>query len=188
MSQNTTPAQSSCSFCGKAHTELDVLIAGPAVSICNECVRVCDAVVRERTTEMGHCVYVSPPGESYSTSYERHIVPMAEDAGLTSAHMEVDAIGTRVVSDLCSQVNAARILLADLTEDDSFVAFVAGVAAAGARGSLILMHDKASGVESPLLFDITPVAYRLESGGFEAVKRVLTNVLAVEESRDEPGE
>jgi hypothetical protein len=28
----------SCSFCGKPHTEIEALIAGPGVYICNECV------------------------------------------------------------------------------------------------------------------------------------------------------
>jgi hypothetical protein len=30
-----------CSFCGKSQTEVDRLIAGPSVFICNECVRLC---------------------------------------------------------------------------------------------------------------------------------------------------
>ena len=28
----------SCSFCGKPHTEIEALVAGPGVYICNECV------------------------------------------------------------------------------------------------------------------------------------------------------
>jgi hypothetical protein len=30
-----------CSFCGKIHAEVEKLIAGPSVLICNECVRLC---------------------------------------------------------------------------------------------------------------------------------------------------
>jgi hypothetical protein len=30
-----------CSFCGKRHDEVERLIAGPAVHICNECVTLC---------------------------------------------------------------------------------------------------------------------------------------------------
>jgi ATP-dependent Clp protease ATP-binding subunit ClpX len=30
-----------CSFCGKAAAEVKVLVAGPAVFICNECILLC---------------------------------------------------------------------------------------------------------------------------------------------------
>ena len=39
-----------CSFCGKASTEVEKLIAGPGVNICNECVALCDDIVRESRT------------------------------------------------------------------------------------------------------------------------------------------
>jgi hypothetical protein len=34
-----------CSFCGKSQHEVDKLVAGPAVFICNECVAKCTAVM-----------------------------------------------------------------------------------------------------------------------------------------------
>ncbi|WP_067892086.1 ClpX C4-type zinc finger protein [Nocardia vaccinii] len=33
-----TPAPPRCSFCGKAHSEVSTLVAGPGVHICDECV------------------------------------------------------------------------------------------------------------------------------------------------------
>lgn len=37
-----------CSFCGKDKSAVDKLIAGPnGVSICNECVRLCDEILDE---------------------------------------------------------------------------------------------------------------------------------------------
>ena len=36
-----------CSFCGKIATEVEHVIAGPGVYICNECVGLCDAHPRE---------------------------------------------------------------------------------------------------------------------------------------------
>ena len=36
-----------CSFCGKPHTQVDKLVAGPGVTICNECVALADAVIQE---------------------------------------------------------------------------------------------------------------------------------------------
>lgn len=40
-----------CSFCGKSQHDVTVLIAGPAVSICNECVEICGNVVDFRQTD-----------------------------------------------------------------------------------------------------------------------------------------
>lgn len=34
-----------CSFCGKSETEVKVLVAGPDVAICDECVSVCQELV-----------------------------------------------------------------------------------------------------------------------------------------------
>ena len=34
-----------CSFCGKSHSEVKKLIAGPGVYICNECVDVCGNIL-----------------------------------------------------------------------------------------------------------------------------------------------
>lgn len=36
-----------CSFCGKTQQEVRKLIAGPSVYICNECVQLCDDILRE---------------------------------------------------------------------------------------------------------------------------------------------
>jgi hypothetical protein len=37
----TSVAVANCSFCGKPSTDVSKLIAGPGVSICNECVSLC---------------------------------------------------------------------------------------------------------------------------------------------------
>lgn len=36
-----------CSFCGKSHSEVKKLIAGPAVYICNECIDVCSSIMEK---------------------------------------------------------------------------------------------------------------------------------------------
>lgn len=41
------PKDSNCSFCGRAQDEVDKLIAGPDVFICNECIDVCNEIVQE---------------------------------------------------------------------------------------------------------------------------------------------
>jgi ClpX C4-type zinc finger/Glyoxalase superfamily protein len=40
-----------CSFCGKPQQEVTMLIAGPAVSICNDCVELCDEVIDDKTLD-----------------------------------------------------------------------------------------------------------------------------------------
>ncbi len=37
-----------CSFCGKSQKEVRVLIAGPTVFICNDCVDLCNDIVAEQ--------------------------------------------------------------------------------------------------------------------------------------------
>ena len=36
-----------CSFCGRTSDEVERLIAGPGVYICNECIEVCDSILKE---------------------------------------------------------------------------------------------------------------------------------------------
>ena len=43
-----------CSFCGKPESEVEKLIAGPAVFICGECVARCVAILRADATNEGH--------------------------------------------------------------------------------------------------------------------------------------
>ncbi|MGH1543180.1 MAG: ATP-dependent Clp protease ATP-binding subunit ClpX [Arenicella sp.] len=40
-----------CSFCGKSQHEVRKLIAGPSVFICDECVELCDDIIREEVLE-----------------------------------------------------------------------------------------------------------------------------------------
>ena len=44
-----------CSFCGKSHSEVKKLIAGPGVYICNECVDVCSNILTKE---------LNPPDEA----------------------------------------------------------------------------------------------------------------------------
>jgi len=39
-----------CSFCGKSQHEVKKLIAGPSVFICDECIELCNDIIREETT------------------------------------------------------------------------------------------------------------------------------------------
>lgn len=47
MANNKMTPQPICSFCGRTSDEVDRLIAGPGVYICNECIEVCDSILKE---------------------------------------------------------------------------------------------------------------------------------------------
>src|ERR1700759_5559449 len=38
-----------CSFCGKSQHEVRKLIAGPSVFICDECIELCNDIIRDET-------------------------------------------------------------------------------------------------------------------------------------------
>lgn len=41
-----------CSFCGKSHSEVKKLIAGPGVYICNECIDVCSGIMHKELADI----------------------------------------------------------------------------------------------------------------------------------------
>jgi hypothetical protein len=45
----TTISEMRCSFCGKPHTDVAKLIAGPGVYICDGCVNLCEDILAEAT-------------------------------------------------------------------------------------------------------------------------------------------
>ena len=40
-----------CSFCGKNQNEVNKLIAGPSVFVCDECVDLCNEIIRDELEE-----------------------------------------------------------------------------------------------------------------------------------------
>ena len=45
-----------CSFCGKSQHEVKKLIAGPSVFVCDECVDLCNDIIREESPDVTHDV------------------------------------------------------------------------------------------------------------------------------------
>ena len=41
-----------CSFCGKNQHEVKKLIAGPSVFICDECIDLCNDIIKEESKEL----------------------------------------------------------------------------------------------------------------------------------------
>ncbi len=52
MAKNTNLTM--CSFCGKSHSEVKKLIAGPGVYICNECINVCSDIMQKELANISH--------------------------------------------------------------------------------------------------------------------------------------
>ncbi|WP_174875189.1 ATP-dependent Clp protease ATP-binding subunit ClpX [Vogesella oryzae] len=69
-----------CSFCGKSQHEVQRLIAGPQVYICNECVDLCGDIIREEVEAKvgaGEDASATPPlptPQEIRTSLDQHII------------------------------------------------------------------------------------------------------------------
>jgi ATP-dependent protease Clp ATPase subunit len=50
-----------CSFCQKNHNQVDRLIAGPGVYICNECIELCLEIIEEELSEPSGVHVEEPP-------------------------------------------------------------------------------------------------------------------------------
>jgi len=68
-----------CSFCGKEQVKVKKLIAGPNIYICNECVDLCNDILREEDiAESDKEIKVSKPKEIYE--YLNSIIVGQDDA------------------------------------------------------------------------------------------------------------
>jgi ATP-dependent Clp protease ATP-binding subunit ClpX len=59
-----------CSFCGKSQHEVRKLIAGPSVFICDECVELCNDIIREEVQEHA----TQGKGDKLPTPHEIHTI------------------------------------------------------------------------------------------------------------------
>jgi ATP-dependent Clp protease ATP-binding subunit ClpX len=53
VDNNTSEPECSCSFCGKNQNEVQKLIAGPNVFICDECIELCNEIVQDEEGSQG---------------------------------------------------------------------------------------------------------------------------------------
>lgn len=59
-----------CSFCGKSQHEVKKLIAGPSVYICNECVDLCEDIIREEIAEISSASELDDTEKKLPTPHE----------------------------------------------------------------------------------------------------------------------
>jgi ATP-dependent Clp protease ATP-binding subunit ClpX len=59
-----------CSFCGKSQHEVKKLIAGPSVYICNECVELCEDIIREEIAEINSASDLEQSDKKLPTPHE----------------------------------------------------------------------------------------------------------------------
>ncbi|MDF4534108.1 ClpX C4-type zinc finger protein, partial [Vibrio parahaemolyticus] len=69
-----------CSFCGKSQHEVRKLIAGPSVYICDECVDLCNDIIREEIKD------VLPKKESAALPTPRKIREHLDDYVIGQEH------------------------------------------------------------------------------------------------------
>ena len=57
MSKNDKEKNIRCSFCGKKQEEVERVIAGPGVYICDECIKVCNSIIENDLYEDSELTY-----------------------------------------------------------------------------------------------------------------------------------
>ncbi len=64
-----------CSFCGKSQHEVKKLIAGPSVFVCDECVELCNDIIREETHEIHEEVETRlPPPKEIAAFLDEYVI------------------------------------------------------------------------------------------------------------------
>ena len=67
-----------CSFCGKSQHEVKKLIAGPSVFICDECIDLCNDIIRdEQTTEPASPRDGLPTPQEIASSLDQYVIGQA---------------------------------------------------------------------------------------------------------------
>src|SRR5579859_4538424 len=78
----TTAIQVRCSFCAKPSTEVEKMIAGPGVYICNECVGLCNDILRtERDSPTEPATEVPAWDESMTDAQILELIPRIAAVG-----------------------------------------------------------------------------------------------------------
>ena len=79
-----------CSFCGKSQHEVRKLIAGPSVFICDECVELCNDIIREELEDVGETGHdkLPKPQEIKGNSRRVRHRPAARQEGVVGCRVQ----------------------------------------------------------------------------------------------------
>jgi antitoxin HigA-1 len=82
-----------CSFCGKQQSEVELLVAGPGVSICTECVEMCNEVIADSRNgstawlARGDSIKTKPTDREPTPPGEMLMEEFVKPLGLTQAEL-----------------------------------------------------------------------------------------------------
>ena len=64
-----------CSFCGKSRDEVDRILAGPGVYICNECIDICNEIINDDEQAENASVRTSlPKPQEIKAMLDEHVI------------------------------------------------------------------------------------------------------------------
>ncbi|HRE17736.1 MAG TPA: ATP-dependent Clp protease ATP-binding subunit ClpX, partial [Rhodocyclaceae bacterium] len=104
-----------CSFCGKSQHEVKKLIAGPSVFICDECIALCNDIIRdeisEETSKLGRSDLPTP--KEISTILDQYVIGQVNAKRILAVavynHYKRLRHGTRTADDV--EISKSNILL-----------------------------------------------------------------------------
>jgi hypothetical protein len=158
-----------CSFCGKKQNEVEKLIAGPSVYICNKCVEICIKIVwddkgdivkvltnelpigdlgvnpvflrRKFTKKVNQAFVLCPFREPFDTIYNDHIMPALSNAGLSSIRAD-DIYGVDpIMEDVWAGINESSVVIAEITGRNANVMYEVGIAHTIGKPVILLTQD-----------------------------------------------
>ena len=78
------------SFCGKSHSEVKKLIAGPGVYICNECIEVCSTILEKELSDEEQSELDTAFAEAATTPIPAEIRQRLDESGIGQDHAKKD--------------------------------------------------------------------------------------------------
>jgi ATP-dependent Clp protease ATP-binding subunit ClpX len=116
MSEDKDDKKKSCSFCGKKRSQVKKLIAGQSVYICNECVELCNDVLKNETTEQTETREVSvnkklPTPQELVASLDQYVIgqTLAKKVLAVAVYNHYKRLQNKTQPDV--EINKSNILL-----------------------------------------------------------------------------